>query len=640
MRRERRDTAVAGLGDPEAANCSLSDLIHDTSLALSNSHSPSMADASLPISNNPEKMFNTKKKRKQSAQARTSQPVWAAIASTKVVMVKEYEASHTAAESAGTNATDINNLGNAPFNTEADRIWIAYVGFDEVSFSTSYFASHLTPELCSEREECGSPGVDQSKPFFVRVNNTVWQPTRINKSKEEGSPSAEIRWSGEIFGLAPMSSYKCEFVSTITGEVIFSSSIRTLQAPASEAAAVASLSPGPQRSLHPDSPTTTLKTSIAASEVKLAEERTRQKRERKDQKTKLNASRKELDRLTNIITSSGGNDDRLRQKAQQSNVQKKQAEDFVAETILQLETLSNLPEDSTDEWKALKETWQSEKDIHKAARTQFHDSKESADREVQHITAEVTTLQQKRDRMQGRIAKLNGEHERITDANAKGLDEVRRKATERAAKEAERSRSEIMYAERLTTDAAQLQEMTENYSALCCSISAMQQAGQFLTNPAVQQSPTSSMQILPYDPISTYDNTPSYPWNHAPASFAAPPPPYAEMNTTTSSMPSPAMGLVEPSLVRQHQHRRRGRSSSMLSNQSGFTQVSDHDNCGEENGFCGVDERQEGVFESQLGGDEASGGSLGVGDLKSPFMAANERERVGGGERERVWEVR
>lgn len=601
VRRERRDTAVASLGDPEAANGSLTDSAHDSTSAASNAD---ITNASLPIINNPEKILSAKKKRKQSAQVRTWQPLWAALASTKVVMVKEYEASHTAAESAGTNATDINNLGNAPFNTEADRIWIAYVGFDEVSFNTSYFPSHLSPEACSEREEFGPPGVDQSKPFFVRVNNTVWQPTRINKAKEEGSGNA-TRWSGEIFGLAPMSSYKCEFVSTVTGEIIFSSSVKTLQAPSSEAAAVASLSPGPQRSLRPDSPTTTLKTSIATSEVKLAEERNRQKRERKDQKTRLNNSRKEMERLTNSITTSGGNDDRLRQKAQQSNVHKKQAEDLIAETISELENLSALPQDHADEWKSTKQIWQAEKEVQKRSRSDLHTAKQSAEREFQSITNEVTNLQQKREKLQGRLSKLNGEHERITDANAKGLDEVQRKATERAAVEAERLRSELMYAERINMAVPQIHDMTENLNALYSNYAALQ-AEQYLASQAVQQSPTPSMQHLNgngYDP--TFDNS-SYPWNPSINANLAPPPPYAEMPNTTSS---PAMGLQEA------RHRRRVRRSSMLSNQSGFTQESDDE-------LPLPREAQESIDQERQKSDGSTeSGSVGsVGDPKSPLI--------------------
>jgi len=472
-------------------------------------------------------------------------------------MVKEYETSHTASESAGTNATDINNLGNAPFDTEADRIWITYVGFDEVCFSTSYFPGHSSAGNLEIGESHSSiPGVDISKPFFVRVNKTVWQPTRINTTTDpDYSNSNDVRWSGEIFGLAPLSNYECEFVSTADCSVIFSTSVRTLQAPMAELASISQLSPSVQRSLRPGSPTSTLKASIATAETKLAEERNRLKRERKEQKSKLNALRKEIDKLTSNIASAGGNDDRLRQKAQQSNLHMKQAEDAVLSITAELEALEELPEDDSAAWKSAKQNWQSQKDIHKSARNDFIALKQSLDREVQTLTNEVSTLQQKRERMQSRLNKLNGEHERITDANAKGLDEAQRKATERSATMAERARTEMMYMERLDTIGPQINEMQTTLHSLWNSIQALQYSA--AQQAQVQQSPTTSLPpAYSYDiPEGTITNT-SSPWN--PPAY-----PNAYVGGTTMTAQSSQQG-----------HRTRGRSSSMLSNVSGFTQSS------------------------------------------------------------------
>lgn len=562
VRRERRDSLISSLGDPEAAKGLISHTENPTSESTPNTPNLMAPDmdsmVSLPTSNVLDKTLNPKKKRKASAQVRLRQPLWAALASTKIVMAKEYETSRTAAESAGTNATDVNNLGNAPFNTEADRIWITYVGFDEVCFNTSYFSSYMIADSShgnSEVEE--TPGIDKSKPFFVRVNKSVWQPTRISVLKDPDCPStSEWRCCGEIFGLAPMSSYECEFVSTADGSVIFSTSIRTMQAPTADTASAPTPSPSVQRFARPDSPTTTLKTSIATAEAKLAEERNRQKRERKEQKTKMNATRKEIDRLVSNIASSGGNDDRLRQKVQQSNLHAKQAEEAVASLTEQLNLLEKLPEDDSNEWKCAKSAWQSQKDMHKASRNEFHEAKQGAEREIQTLTAEVTAFQQKRERMQSRINKLNGEHERITDANARGLDEAQRKASERAAKEAERARAEMMYMERLDTLGPQIQDVQQNLTGLWAAIHAMQQAGYLAAHAHAQQSPTSSVPNLnAYDiPEGNVLNAP-YPWS----------------STTPQLQYSvPSFNSLNP----QQGYRTRGRSSSMLSNVSGFTQSS------------------------------------------------------------------
>ncbi len=128
-------------------------------------------------------------------------------------MVKEYELSHAASESAGSNATDIHNLGNAPFNTQPEQVWICYIGCDEVCFNTSHF-----PDDESEPYEGAPAGIDTTKPFYVRINNAIWQPTRITPI-EDGDENARqgTCWTGDIYGLTPLSTYDCQFVSTRTG---------------------------------------------------------------------------------------------------------------------------------------------------------------------------------------------------------------------------------------------------------------------------------------------------------------------------------------------------------------------------------------------------------------------------------------
>jgi peptidoglycan hydrolase CwlO-like protein len=386
-------------------------------------------------------------------------------------MVKEYETSHAAAESAGTNATDINNLGNAPFNTEADRIWITYIGSDEVRFATSFFPTH-SPQNCEER--CSdSSGIDKSKPFFVRVNKTVWQPTRVNVMTEpDQAPGQETRWNGEIFGLAPMSNYKCEFISTVDGTVLFSTSVRTLQ-PRTDISA-AGIAPNPHVPGRPGSPATTLRTSIASSEIKLAEERNRQKRERKDQRAKQHSVRKELEKLNGTISSAGSNDDRLRQKIHQSNLHMKQAEEAFLALEAQIQSLDSVPAVDESEYKSSKAAYQSQREQHKQERADFNAAKLSAEQETQAMKNEIASLEQKRERMQARIAKLNGEHERITDANARGLDEAQRKASERQRKAAERMNMEMMLTERLQSINGQIDAITLPLQELAAVVQSMQ----------------------------------------------------------------------------------------------------------------------------------------------------------------------
>lgn len=591
VRREKRDTAVY-IGDPEAAKGS-----SDVNDVPNSQVTENDSSTSLPVSNH---LIPSKKKKKQSAQVRIRQPLWAALASTKIVMVKEYETSHAAAESAGTNATDINNLGNAPFSTEPDRIWITCIRSDEVHFATSFFPTH-TPINCED-----PAGIDKSKPFFVRVNRTVWQLTRVSAATEcDKDAGQETCWSGEIFGLAPLSNYKCDFVSTVDGSVLFTTSVRTLP-PLTDTSAVG-LTTTTQVPGRPGSPTATLRASIASSELKLAEERNRQKRERKEQRAKQNSARRELEKLNATISSSGGNDDRLRQKIQQSQLHMKQAEDAFVMLDSQIESLEAIPADDDSEYKSSKAAFQSQREEHKKRRTSFLSAKQAADEETQALKNEIASLQQKRERMEARIVKLNGEHDRITDANARGLDEAQRKAAERQRRAAERMNMEMMLTERLQSINAQIDSITMPLQELAAVVQAMQVQEMEMYQAAQSGSPTTSMPSLAYGvgdipegnvPVTTT----SYAWNPQPAIVSFTPAAYGGGISGTP----PPQGLFK-----------RGRSSSMHSNISGFTQSSGEGSLSKPTNLkLALDDRIGGPYRKD---SSASGsGSGSVGDPKSP----------------------
>jgi hypothetical protein len=607
VRREKRDISTSLL-DPEAGKVQ-TDANSDTP-----TQTPENESSNLPTSS-----INTKKKKKQSAQVRIRQPLWAALASTKIVMVKEYETSHTAAESAGTNATDINNLGNAPFNTEADRIWITYVGSDEVFFASSYFPTHIPQENGEERHGSDSPEIDKSKPFFVRVNKTFWRPTKMYTTTDPDQPAGQdTRWSGEVFGLAPMSSYECDFVSTVDGTIIFSTSVRTV-APQVDVAANG-LNPGPVVTGRPGSPTTTLKTSIASSEVKLAEERNRQKRERKDQRAKLSSIRKELEKLVSGIATSGGNDDRQRQKVQQHHLHMKQADEAIVALDCQIEALSSLPTDAeTREMAAAKSQYQSQKDIHKKARKEYNTVQDQAREELHILTNDVANLESKRERMQFRISKLTSEYERITDANARGLDEAQRKFTEQQAREVERQNMEGYLSRRLvgiTTELAENSMQLANLQALVQQLQAMEQSEVQYT-----QSPTASNPNLGFSEIPEEFTASNYPWNPAPNAGLYPP--------SYPMMPSGSNQGI----------RTRGRSSSMLSNVSGFTQSDGEDDPQLQIGInqssfskfvlpsMYTRERQGSSESASVSGSGSRSGNGSVGDPKSPIVRNGSAKR-------------
>ncbi|KAL7624952.1 hypothetical protein AAE478_004166 [Parahypoxylon ruwenzoriense] len=563
LRRERRDILAQNAADPEAGKSYTAE--NEGGFSTPDSEAASLQSSTALTA------VTTKKKRKQSAQIRNRQPLWAALASTKIVVVKEYELTHAAAESAGSNATDIHNLGNAPFNTQPEQIWISYVGCDEVCFSTSYFPN--TPD--SGVSPDGSR-IDLSKPFYVRVNNAVWQPTRMVPVQDsDGDGSQGTRWSGDIYGLTPMSNYECEFVSATTHAVLFSTSVRTTQAKSADVDASATKPPA-QRSLRPDSPITTLKTSIAAAETKLAEEKARQKTLRKEFHRKANAMKKENEKLSASVQSAGTGDDKLRQKIQQNITQHKQAEQAIINLETELKELELIPESLKSAWKAKQSAWTNERAGYDSAVAAFKSFKASVDRGIKALEEEKTSLQAKRNKISSRIAKVDGEHARIADANARGLDEAERRRQARETYENDIAKVERdLIAKINEVDAAIYNKEQENLAlkTQLDSFHTQQQAAyayatsyDFPDAAASAFSPPSSAPQVQPSAVSSapYDATAA--WNNS-------------LYNSSLWGPSPlAPGFVPQGTSAQHtQHlktKARGRSSSMLSDVSGFTQSS------------------------------------------------------------------
>ncbi|KAI1406373.1 hypothetical protein F4819DRAFT_441379 [Hypoxylon fuscum] len=560
LRRERRDILAQNAADPEAGKSYTGE--NDGGFSTPDSDAASLQNSTA---------LTTKKKRKQSAQIRNRQPLWAALASTKIVVVKEYELTHAAAESAGSNATDIHNLGNAPFNTQPEQIWISYVGCDEVCFSTSHFPYTPDPNVAQD-----SSRIDASKPFYVRVNNAVWQPTRMVPVQEfEGDSCHGTRWSGDIYGLTPMSNYECEFVSTMTHEVLFSTSVRTTQAKSTDVDAGAT-KPASQRSLRPDSPITTLKTSIAAAESKLAEEKSRQKALRKEFHRKANALKKENEKLSAAVQSAGTGDDKLRQKIQQNTTQHKQAEQALINLETELKELASIPETLKSAWKAKQSTWSSERAKYDGAVTAFKGFKASVDRGLKALEEEKTSLQAKRNKISNRIAKVDGEHARIADANARGLDEAERRRQARETYEndiatvehdliakineveaAMYNKEQVNIALKAQLDSFHTQQQQAAYD-YATSYDFPDASAPFSSPGSAPQTQGNATTTVPYDAATAWNNSLYNQSLWGPSPLA---PGYMPQGTAAPNAHQPVT-------------KSRGRSSSMLSDVSGFTQSS------------------------------------------------------------------
>jgi len=189
---------------------------------------------SSPAAQKTDKAGSSRRKRKQATHVRSQQPFWAALASTKVTVLKEMESSRAANDADEANAKDANHIGNAVWTSEDDRVWISEVGFSDISFRVSLFIG----ADCHEQEEDSSvgSGIDTSKPFYIRVNGADWSSARIRQGTPLGYQGQEGTgfWVGEIFGLTALSNYYCEFVRIVDNEVFYSASLITSASPITE----------------------------------------------------------------------------------------------------------------------------------------------------------------------------------------------------------------------------------------------------------------------------------------------------------------------------------------------------------------------------------------------------------------------
>ncbi|KAI6246186.1 putative ubiquitination network signaling protein acrB [Erysiphe necator] len=564
-----------------------------------------------PLENSQAK-FKSDNLSKGCASARNRQPLWAALASTKIVMVKEYETSHAAAESAGANTSRMNNLGSAPFSSEKDKIWITYVGSDEIFFSTSFFSAFCP---CNQDEAAilENSTTEKLKPFYIKVNNASWQPIKIYTMTEAAQkPGPSTRWSGVIFGLSPMSNYNFDFISTVDKSVIFSTSVRTLQSPISELG----ISYNAKNVTHTSSPYPALKTSIAQVGKKLEEDRQRQKSSRKELRAKINSVRKEFERLLTSIASTGGNDDKMRQKIQQSTLHMKQADEATTILVTQIGNIDSIPANETSLYSESKNEIQLQREKHKNIDSEINSYKQNAEREIQALKSDLLNLKQKSESRNQRLNILKAKYESVLDANSKGLDEAQRRESEREVKRKDRAKIQAFYTERLQSINSEIFEGQAAHQTVAAAIETLFQVQQDIYS---GHSPTLSSRNssgLGGDSVSINSSIKpgSYPWT-VPVNCS---------NSFSGSSVLPLTSTTMPSL--KQGNRNRGRSSSMLSNVSKFTQYSDDGPLLSFLGkkLLGWEDTIEDLKFNSGSANESKYGAGSTPDVKSPILVTGE----------------
>lgn len=309
-------------------------------------------------------------------------------------------------------------------------------------------------------------------------------------------------------------------------------------------------SPPAHQTLRPSSPATTLKNSIAAADQQLQEQRNRLKRAKKDHKTAISTIKKEVDTLSNRLANAGGNDERQRQRVLQFTQNIRQADDATAEFTEQAEKLGDIPEDELKRAATKKAQWKKERDNKNAASTEFETTKAEIDRQLQSIESDVTATLQKRERLQQRQLRLNEQHDRLITANQEGFTAKQRREQERTALRQQRADVEHQYRSNINGYERRTEDQNLSTSQL---MHAIQQFEELILQSQQQAS-------VPTTPEGPLPGTNMSPHSNGFASFNFPGLHYPHVNSTPGSI-----------------RNGRGRSSSMLSNVSGFTEGFDDD---------------------------------------------------------------
>ncbi|KAL5044762.1 Ubiquitination network signaling protein acrB [Aspergillus fruticulosus] len=447
-----------------------------------------------------DRLISAKKRRRQANQVRSRQPFWAALASTKVTVMREYEHSRALSKTTRGLATTEDDLQGV--SLDDGLVWITYVDSSTIKFAAGDFASsddHSASGTC----EAGRVSSEDTEPFYVCVNGAPWATAVITKEHDPSKASNTIYWRGEISGLAPNCAYTCSFVKSDTDEEICAMSVKT--PPANDAEQANSVPTPPQPSYRPSSPTTTLKNSIINAEAKLNEKRARLRKAKNDHKLAISKIKKELDNYTNRLQS-GTDENRQKQRSLQLERNIRQTEEATAALDSQIDNLGNAPDEEYQEWVQQKAKYERELELLKSAKAEIAATRTTNARELSSLESELNSTTQRRERLQGRRTRVNEQYERIISANAQGLNERERRAAEQFAREQDQSKLEQSFNEQFASISQSVQDYQLRTSQLWQQCTAVEQTLQQLL---IEPAPLTPEGELPG--TSTFTDAPSVP---------------------------------------------------------------------------------------------------------------------------------
>lgn len=132
------------------------------------------------------------------------------------------------------------------------------------------------------------------------------------------------------------------------------------------------------------------------------------------------------------MTSSGGQDERQRQRILQLRQHVKQAEDAAISLKDDLEALGEIPSHELAGHAERKSDWDAARDANAAAAADLDNAKAEANKDMLQLQAELASSAQKRERLTTRITKIHEQHDRLQNEQTANLSARQRHEQERA----------------------------------------------------------------------------------------------------------------------------------------------------------------------------------------------------------------
>jgi hypothetical protein len=266
---------------------------------------------------------------------------------------------------------------------------------------------------------------------------------------------------------------------------------------------------------------------------------------------------KEVDSLHSRLSSNGGNDERQRQKVRQLEQSMQQAKVKESEIMAEIEDMGEIPADELQQSKQKRASWKQERNHLAASRKDYDECKASADRELSQIKADIAALLQKRQKLEHKAAKYSEQHVRLSSETNQSQEEQSR----RRAKRDEELRSRGQIERRCIDQTAMMEHEEQSYLNAAAKAVEMSRHLEELFNKNIQQQ---SMPTTPEGPLPGTTRTSGLQHHNT---FPGAQPSY-QFPTMMHGFPEVAYHSNPTSMFREGG---RGRSSSMLSGVSGFT---------------------------------------------------------------------